>query len=218
MFNVSSWLILYAGFAHAFETDHLLAVSNMIISRNKTFAAVKDGMYWGLGHTSTILFMGILVLLLKLRVSPAYFMYFEAAVGGMLILLGIYRLQKKRVHAHAHLQTPAHVHGNIATPVLGTASFLPAYSIGLVHGLAGSGSLLLLVITQIHSAVQGLVYLLIFGVGSVAGMMLAAGLFSLPFSQKLLGSTRLQKILTWLSALLCVGYGSWIVIKNLSSI
>jgi hypothetical protein len=223
--NFSFLLTLYAGFTHAFETDHLLAVSNIVTNRNKFIKAVKDGMYWGLGHTSTIFFIGIIILLLKFRIAENYFSYFEAIVGCMLILLGIYRVvkwfQKKKpaIHSHPHTHADgnihAHTHLHIGDKTVHEHSHLPAYGVGLIHGLAGSGSLMILVLAQMKTVSSGLLYLLIFGVGSIGGMMVAAGFFSLPFNQKLLHSKLLQMSLVFLSAGLCIGYGGWVVYKNL---
>jgi len=87
-----------------------------------------------------------------------------------------------------------------------------------VHGLAGSGTLILLVMTQLETAWQGISYLLIFGMGSVLGMLLASGVFFLPFSQRLSRNFKLQRGLTLLSALLCITFGCKVVFDNLTSI
>lgn len=94
MFSFPLLLTIYAGFAHAFETDHLLAVSNIVSQRNNAFKSMKDGIFWGLGHTSTILLIGILILLLKVHVNENYFHFLEAGVGVMLVIMGFFRLSK----------------------------------------------------------------------------------------------------------------------------
>ena len=94
MISWSLILILYAGFIHAFETDHLLAVSGIVTNRKKATIAIKDGMYWGLGHTSTIFLIGIIFLVIKMQINQEYFSYFEAGVGVMLISIGMYRIAK----------------------------------------------------------------------------------------------------------------------------
>lgn len=204
--------ILFAGvigFTHAFEIDHLLAVSSIVNRRETMFMAIKDGIYWGLGHTSTILLIGVLMILAQVAVSEKTFHYFEAGVGCMLTLLGLQRIwdtwrQKQRhVHAHAHHQPHDH---------------RLAYGVGLVHGLAGSGTLVLLVMAHMKSSWQGISYLLIFGLGSVLGMLLASGVFFLPFSQRLSRNFTLQRGLTLLSSLLCILFGCKVVIQNLSGI
>jgi high-affinity nickel permease len=80
------------GFSHAFEADHLVAVSNIVTKRDKIKLAIKDGIYWGLGHTSTIFLIGLLMIVGKVTVFNGYFGYFEAVVGLMLVILGIHRL------------------------------------------------------------------------------------------------------------------------------
>jgi hypothetical protein len=193
-----------AGFAHAFEADHLLAVSSMASRRSNLVLAMKDGAYWGLGHTSTILLVGLLMIIARVAISESTFHYFEASVGLMLIGLGLYRLQRLRTgQAHRHAPgAPAHTHQL-------------AYGVGLVHGLAGSGGLVLLVMSQIQSSVTSMAYLLTFGLGSVVGMLLAASLFSLPFSKKITANFSLQTTLSLVSSLFCVGFGSWMVYENL---
>ncbi len=90
-----------------------------------------------------------------------------------------------------------------------------AYGVGLVHGLAGSGAMILLVMTEIQSSFNSMVYLLIFGIGSVVGMLVAAGIFSLPFSKRISNNEGLQLRLVILSSLLCIGYGAFVMIENL---
>lgn len=194
------------GFTHAFEIDHLLAVSSIVTRRKSASLAMKDGIFWGLGHTSTILLIGILMILAQLAVSEKTFHLFEAGVGLMLALLGLQRLREiwrhKQRHAYAHAHEMPHNHRL-------------AYGVGLVHGLAGSGTLVLLVMTELETAWQGIFYLLIFGLGSVLGMLLASGVFFLPFSHKLSQNVTLQRGMTLISSLLCIAFGCKVVFDNL---
>ena len=218
MFPFPLFLTIYAGFAHAFETDHLLAVSNIVSQRNSTFKSVKDGIFWGLGHTSTILLMGVIMLLLKVQVSPAYFHYVEAAVGIILVALGLFRLFKLKGFLSAiKVETPAAQ--MVAVTNTGSKKLhLVSYGVGMVHGLAGSGELLLLVMLQMASVQMGMLYLLIFGIGSIGGMLVASAMFSLPFSKKILQSRLLQVTLILLSSILCIGFGMSVIYKNLFAI
>jgi cytochrome c biogenesis protein CcdA len=197
------------GFSHAFEADHLVAVSNIVTRRNNVFLALKDGIFWGLGHTSTILLMGSFFILSRFAFSENLFQYLEVCVGLMLIILGFFRLYK--LSKNTHSQT-THFHAPD-----GTHEHQLAYGVGLIHGLAGSGALILSILTTIKGSLNGILYLMIFGLGSVAGMMLAAGVFSVPFSQKLLNNSILRLILTILSSLICIGFGGIIVYKNLQN-
>ncbi|HAI76658.1 MAG TPA: urease accessory protein [Microscillaceae bacterium] len=199
--------ILFAsivGFQHAFEADHLVAVSSIVSKRNNSYLAIKDGIYWGLGHTSTILLIGMLILVGKFALSEQVFTYLEAVVGAMLIGLGMYRLGVLFIfrHSHQHLVDENDNHHL-------------AYSVGAVHGLAGSGAMILLVVTEIKETMLSLMYLSIFGVGSIVGMLIAAGLFSLPFSKNFTQYRIIHLSLSVLSSLLCVMVGGLIVYKNI---
>jgi hypothetical protein len=166
MITVPLFFAAVVGFGHAFEIDHLLAVSNLVTRRKTLWESLKDGVYWGLGHTSTILIIGVLMILAKLGISEQTFHLFEAGVGVMLVVLGIQRIRKtwehEKWHAHQHQHPQTHGHRL-------------AYGVGLVHGLAGSGALVLLVMTEIKETLPAVLYLLVFGMGSIAGMLLASG-------------------------------------------
>jgi cytochrome c biogenesis protein CcdA len=230
------------GFAHAFEADHLLAVSNIVTRRNSIWLAIKDGIAWGLGHTSTIFLVGVLIIGFKVAITEQTFHYFEAAVGLMLIVLGAFRMyflwkNGRAQHSHLHLEDlffwkKRNEETLQAAPYRFASASVPpapdllrfdtrsnnhhlAYGVGLVHGLAGSGTLVVLVMSQIPQVSGALLYLLIFGIGSIAGMLLASGVFSMPFSKKLSANTYLQIGLTLLSSLLCIGFGAQVVWENL---
>lgn len=243
MFTFPLLLTIYAGFTHAFEADHLLAVSSIVSQRNHSWSSMKDGVFWGLGHSSTIFIIGILMILFKIGISEQSFHYFEAVVGLMLIVLAIYRLMKfiqgKKLvvhqHSHSHQGTVhqhLHIHFNPKKPVgpmrlhqhlqahehtsdhTHPHTHQLAYGVGLVHGLAGSGALAVLVMAQITSPFEGLAYLLIFCGGCIGGMFVAAGLFSVPFSKKIIQAPKLQNALVIGSSLLCLLYGGKVIFEN----
>ncbi|MBW0162415.1 MAG: sulfite exporter TauE/SafE family protein [Sediminibacterium sp. Gen4] len=210
MNNIPIILTLYVGFIHAFETDHILAVSNIVTNRDKSIKALKDGLSWGLGHTSTILIMGTLVLLMKFNISDSVFSYFEAVVGVVLVSLGIHRIIQWYKRKYSMAATHTHEDGSV-----NNGSHLPAFLIGLFHGLAGSGALILLVMSDSTTVGNGLLYLLLFGLGSVTGMTFAAGTFSLPFNKKIIANVKLQIILVFISSTLCITYGTKVIIENI---
>ena len=198
MFKI--FLTIYAGLEHAFEADHLLAVNTLVSHRENLKQSLKDGIFWGIGHTTTIFFVGILMIGFKLNIGENIFKNFEAGVGIMLIFLGIYRMSKlyfPKQHIHTRNTSRA------------------AFGVGLIHGLAGSGALVVLVISQMKTPFEGLMYILIFGLGSIFGMFLAAYLFSIPYTKSLLKSKKLQASLVIISSLLCIIYGGKVVYENL---
>jgi cytochrome c biogenesis protein CcdA len=213
---------LYEGILHAFEADHVLAITNIVSRRNKIFPAIKDGIFWGLGHTSTIFLIGVVMILFKVHIPEDSFSYFEAAVGLMLILVASYRLyiffreEEIIIHRHhrEHKGENKHLHTHLH--LKGKNLHKTSYGIGIVHGLAGSGALVVLIMTQIQSVMNSLLYLVIFGLGSIIGMSLVAGVFSVPFSKKLVQSKRLKATLVIISSLLCFVYGCYVIYENLS--
>ena len=188
-----------AGMGHAFEPDHLLAVGNLISRRDTLAEALRDGVYWGLGHTTTLVVVGSIILLGRVTIFTSG--YFEAAVGLMLVIMGISRLLEQQ-------RPPAKVRPG-ATPSRA------AYAVGLLHGLAGSGALVLLVMSEIRSPWLSVVYFAVFGGGSILGMFVVAGLCSVPFTRRMRISRVLKGVAVNLSSLMCIGYGGWMMLSRL---
>lgn len=205
------------GFRHAFETDHLVAVSNIVTRRNSLFLAMKDGTYWGLGHSSSILLVGIVILFFRWAVPNHYFQSMEGGVGALIITLGIYRLWQffkqtsLQIHTHQHIHNgTAHQHIHVHTngdrqshQHLHKISF----SIGIVHGLAGSGVLIAAAMAAMKTVGSSLLFLFIFSMGCVGGMMVAATVLGMPFSKKLRSFTKVQQILVVGSCAICILLG-----------
>ncbi|MHB8420454.1 MAG: HoxN/HupN/NixA family nickel/cobalt transporter [Myxococcales bacterium] len=166
------------GLRHAFEPDHLAAVSTLVAGgRRRASAAAFLGALWGLGHTLAILALGGTLLVLRVRLPDRTQALLELAVAGMLVLLGgrglwrAFRLTRATggPHAHgglvhSHGGDPAHFH--LGPFALGVRPLL----VGLVHGLAGTGALTSLVMAELPTAASALVYLATFGLGSLLGM------------------------------------------------
>ncbi|MEM6629229.1 MAG: urease accessory protein [Bacteroidota bacterium] len=189
------------GFGHAFEADHLLAVSALVAKAENQKQVWKNGFIWGLGHTSTLLLMGILVILLQVHTLKTYFDFFELFVGVMLIILGILRLF---THVPSKYFSEESSHDK------------EAYGIGLIHGLAGSGTLIILILANQESNWGALSYLILFGLGSALGMALAASLMCIPLlgrSNKRKPNPQWRRGFTWLSSLLCMAYGFYILMS-----
>ena len=178
------------GLRHATEADHLAAVSTIVSEKKNLFTASIVGGLWGVGHTISLFAVGLLVVFLKLQISTAVETKLEAGVGLMLVILGANALRKlatsEKIHAHTH-EHDGHAHIHIHTHKDESAEkshhrFSPrSVVVGMVHGLAGSAALMLLVVPTIQSTPVALLYILIFGVGSIGGMMVMSLLIGLPF-------------------------------------
>lgn len=196
------------GIKHAFEPDHVIAVSTIVNENKEPFKAIIMGMVWGLGHTTILLAVGILVLVLRIYVPQNLSLIFELIVGIMLILLGFRAVIggkiKLHVHKHKHgkllhehlheVEEPRHIH------------HIP-FAIGLVHGLAGSGVLMLLVLSTITTFLEGVYYILLFGLGSTLGMTLMSFLIGLPFSYSTNKFPKVEKYLRMAAGVLSILFG-----------
>jgi sulfite exporter TauE/SafE len=191
--NSSVLAILAIGFViglyHAVEADHLAAVSAIVSERKSAIASSLIGGLWGLGHTLSLFIVGGLVIFLKLQISESLEAKLEAIVGVMLVALGanairkLFRSEKIHVHQHEHggsQHVHLHAHEHETEDVSHHGLSPRSLFVGMVHGLAGSAGLMLIVVPTIESPMLALAYILIFGVGSIAGMMLMSMLMSVP--------------------------------------
>ena len=185
---------LILGLRHALDPDHIAAVSTIVSESRSVRRSSLIGTCWGLGHTMSLLVAGVLVIALKIQISDRLALWMEFAVALMLILLGLKAVLKPlrgwRIHvhqhahggsshSHVHLHRPSEEHAHQHRHLIrsGARPFL----VGMVHGMAGSAALMILVLATIPSALAGLIYIAVFGLGSVGGMLIMSSLISLPF-------------------------------------
>ena len=180
---------------HALEADHIAAVSSIAARRTGMRDIVKHGLTWGLGHTLTLFAFAGAAILLGHAIPEHLTRPLETAVGIMLVGLGLnvlWRLWRDRVHYHKHRhddgKTHIHVHSH-ANEQLPHAHSAHAHehgfrwrslAVGLMHGMAGSTALLVLAVSQVANPVYGLIYVLLFGVGSMVGMGALSTVIAIP--------------------------------------
>ncbi|MBE7449090.1 MAG: high-affinity nickel-transport family protein [Kofleriaceae bacterium] len=183
---------LVVGVRHAFEPDHLAAVSTLVTDARDARRGALLGAIWGLGHTLALVAVGIALLAAGALVPARLETALELAVAVMLIALGIRALVRAArdgrggpISAHAHGQT-LHRHaapdGGHLHVGASTLAWRPL-AIGVIHGLAGSGGLTALVFAELPSDAARVVYIVLFGAGSIAGMALASGLAGLSLAR-----------------------------------
>jgi len=181
----------FLGMRHATDADHVVAVSTIVTRERRLSSAALIGALWGAGHTPTILAVGAGIILFTLVIPTRLGLTMEFSVGLMLVLLGIVNLRGfgKQVsglrsaneHAddgddHAEAQPSSHNHASISAldRAWGRWSLYQwcrPLIVGFVHGLAGSAAIALLVLTTLHNTRWAVAYLLVFGIGTIAGMM-----------------------------------------------
>ncbi|MFC4768081.1 sulfite exporter TauE/SafE family protein [Effusibacillus consociatus] len=179
------------GIKHAIEPDHVIAVSTVASQTKRLRNASLSGVFWGIGHTATLFGVGMVFIRLKNEIPEKWAMSLEFLVGIMLVYLGITSLlsyNKKKIHVHVHEHGGvAHKHfhsheqvGSHDHPHHGV-SYLKSMIIGLIHGLAGSAALVLWTMSEVKSVWEGAVYILVFGAGTVIGMLLSTTMIGIPF-------------------------------------
>jgi len=183
------------GLYHALEPDHMAAIMTLAARQKRKGASrglgpaahLRNSLYgflWGLGHTSAILLVIIAVFVFSVNIPPHAFAWFEFAVGAVLIAFGVavyldrypglrhshpHTHEDGTMHSHPHRHDRQHGHGH------------KSYIIGCIHGLAGSGGLIILMAPTADSVHASLLFASVFGAGSIIGMMVVAGIMSLVF-------------------------------------
>lgn len=214
------------GMRHATDADHVIAVTT-ILNRSKRFLdTTLIGALWGLGHTITVVIVGVLIIVFNVVIPPPVGLAMEFAVALMLIGLGILNLTgglrsvterltpPAPMHAHDHAHGAAshgHLHGHgenrglVAT--FGRYQLIRPVVVGLVHGLAGSAAVALLVLATIQDTGTAVAYLVIFCVGVAAGMAVLTTIIGLPFMLSRARSAQINRWLTIGSGILSLAFG-----------
>jgi len=224
---------LVFGLKHATEVDHVVAVSTIVSEHRSVLRSALVGGLWGLGHTASLIIVGVVVLVFRVAIPQRVANWLEFGVALMIIALGVLaitRVLRRRAdihlhrhshdgqsHVHVHFHDHSNEHAAFASGepspsphshAIALIGFKPLL-VGAMHGLAGSAALTLLVLTQIQSISLGLFYLALFGLGSTTGMLLMSGLIGLPFA---LSGRRLTSInygLQTIAGTVSIAFGLW---------
>jgi cytochrome c biogenesis protein CcdA len=211
------------GLRHASDPDHLAAVTTLIASdeeRHQVRKAGIMGFLWGLGHGTTLVLIGLPLVLLNQYLPEVVGKIAEVAIGCIIVLLAVRLLVRWRRglyhvhvhshdggeahrHVHSHAKDGAHRHGHRVprrTP-------LSSYGVGLVHGIGGSGGLTLLLISTISDKAQATGALLLFAAGTAVSMALLSTAFGLVIAGGLIARNfeRVAPVLGVLS----MAFGAW---------
>jgi hypothetical protein len=213
---------LVVGIQHAFEPDHIAAVSTQISKSNFENKSTKQlikqsitkssllGAIWGAGHTTTLILIGFLVYVFAVTIQDQIFSELEFVVGMMLVFLGITTILNKKIrlrHKHPHQHKDGTIHFDEHTHGDSEHNHSHrSYFIGLVHGLAGSGSLVVLTAATLNNVEMVLGFIVIFGIGSMIGMALVGSLMGIPlvFANKI---GMIQKIFRYVAGVSSVIIG-----------
>jgi high-affinity nickel permease len=212
----------FLGMRHATDPDHVIAVTTIVSRQRSIGRAALIGAFWGLGHTITIFGVGTAIILFNVVIPTRLGLSMEFSVSLMLIVLGLWNLigflrAAPVIHSHSHTHgglVHSHSHSH---PVDELWSEPPAKSglyqyfrplmIGIVHGLAGSAAVALLILATIRNPTWAIIYLLIFGIGTIAGMMVIT--MSIASTFRFVGNrfAKFNQRLAMISGLVSVAFG-----------
>jgi len=187
------------GLRHAFDPDHVIAVSTIVSRHPSGWTASWVGVCWGVGHGATILAIGFLVIALQVTIPDGFARGVEIGVGVLLVLLGIVNLLAARP---ATSLWPRHA------PL--RANLARSSAIGLVHGLAGSAPVALLAMAAMRTPAAALVYLLVFALGTIAGMVTFSLALGAPIA-RLGASPGLSRWVTAGTGMLSLIFGAYLI-------
>ncbi len=211
------------GLRHALDTDHLAAVSTVLAERPSLLASGAVGLWWGIGHTLTLLLVGSVVLAWGLHIPEEFEMIAESGVALLLIILGgtlarkLYR-ERWHVHSHHHHDGERHVHFHSHQRQEGhghrhwIVDSIRPLCIGMAHGLAGSAALMLMILATTTDVTSGLLSILIFGLGSIMGMMMIGLTISVPVIYSRSINQRLFMGVQGVASFASVSVGLWMLV------
>ncbi|MBL8962275.1 MAG: high-affinity nickel-transport family protein [Gemmatimonadetes bacterium] len=179
------------GLRHALDPDHVVAVAAIVARHPSVVTAARVGALWGLGHSATILAVGGVIAWFRVSVAEGVAQALEFGVALMLVAIGVTNLRTTEGH-----------HASPARPAL----------VGMMHGLAGSAAVALLVLATVSDARQALAYLAVFGLGTIVAMTAVTAAMAVPLraaSDRLSSARRgLLAVSGWAS----IAVGLWLAV------
>lgn len=214
---------LALGLRHATDPDHLAAVTALIASEEEHSWVTKAGLMgflWGLGHGTTLVLIGLPLVLLGQYLPEVVQQIAETTIGVIIVLLAIRLLLRWRrgfyhVHLHnheglsphRHLHSHAHGASHVHSHPIPQRTPFSAYGIGLVHGIGGSGGLTLLLLSTISDKYEAAGALLLFAAGTAVSMALLSSAFGFAIAGGPVGRN-FERVAPVLGALSLV-FGAW---------
>ncbi|MBX3301754.1 MAG: hypothetical protein KF693_06030 [Nitrospira sp.] len=212
------------GLRHALDSDHLAAVSTVLAERPSLLASGAVGFWWGIGHTLTLLLVGSIVLTWGIHIPAEFELIAESGVAVLLLVLGgtlaakLYR-ERWHVHSHRHSDGAPHVHFHSHERQEDhrhrhwMVQSIRPLCIGMAHGFAGSAALMLMILASTEEVRAGLLAILIFGAGSIVGMMLIGLTISVPIMYSRAISQRFFVAMQGVASCASIVVGVWMIVK-----
>jgi high-affinity nickel-transport protein len=221
------------GLQHATDPDHVVAVATIVTREGRFAAGARVGLWWGVGHTLTLAAAGTILVALNVGVPARVATGLELLVAAMLVGLGAVRLREavqgilrvapeRRVGDHEHGgRRGSVIHAHHGEPHVHPAPALVAawrderrrpgrraLVVGAVHGMAGTAAVALLVLATLHTVAAAVVYLLVFGLGTIAGMTALTAAMAYPVA-RLARLRHVREAMALASGVAAIAFGCW---------
>ena len=193
---------LTLGCIHAFDVDHVSAVTVFVSKNPHPRQAALLGIRWGLGHTTTVLILGLFSIALKFVIPPLVQSLAEILVGSLLLVIGIWALwdvvKRHHIHFHRHIHDGVeHVHFHSHEHRTDHYHKHSMVLIGATHGFAGTAALMVIIpLAVTNSLLTASVYLVVFGIGTIIAMGTLAYILG-----KIALSMKAKNVLLWVRAI-----------------
>ena len=216
------------GFAHSLDPDHVVAVSTLLCNNKSIRKSVTSATVWGVGHSTVLFIIGLLVLTLSVVIPQSVLRLFDSAAGVLLIILGALvirpliaeRIRPNQInheHTHSHQQTHPHSHPHDHTKDNhhGHAHLHKSALTGALQGLGGSAALMLVTLSTVNSVGVGLVFICLFGMGVILGMIGIACLVGSVMAYTASNLEKVHKIIKALTGSVSIVFGILIIVYAL---
>jgi ABC-type nickel/cobalt efflux system permease component RcnA len=216
------------GLAHSLDPDHVVAVSTLLCNNKSLRKSVTSATVWGIGHSAVLFIIGLLVLTLSVVIPSSVLKLFDCAAGVLLIILGalvVRTLIAERIHpdqiihehthSHPHSHPHSHSHDHANDNHHGKAHLHKSALTGALQGLGGSAALMLVTLSTVNSVGIGLVFICLFGVGVILGMVGIATLIGSVIAYTASDLEKVHKIIKALTGSVSIVSGIAIIVYAL---
>jgi ABC-type nickel/cobalt efflux system permease component RcnA len=213
------------GFAHSLDPDHVVAVSTLLCNNKSLRKSITSATIWGISHSAVLFIIGLLVLTLSVVIPQSILKLFDCAAGILLIILGALVLRPliierisphkivgpEHIHFHSHSHSTDHNHSHDH----GHAQLQKSAVTGALQGLGGSAALMLVTVSTVNSVLMGSIFIFLFGVGVILGMVGIACLVGSVMAYTALNLGKVHKIIKAVTGSASIVFGIVIIIYAL---
>ena len=216
------------GLAHSLDPDHVVAVSTLLCNNKNLRKSITSVMVWGAGHSVVLFIIGLLVLTLSVVIPQSVIKLFDATAGTLLIILGAlvlrpliaeriqpHQIMHEHTHSHSHSHPHTHSHDHNNENHHGHNHLHKSAITGALQGLGGSAALMLVTLSTVNSVEIGLIFILLFGVGVILGMVGIACLVGSVMAYTASNLEKVHKIIKALTGTVSIVLGIVIVVYAL---